>query len=1607
MNAFRGYQSTSTAVLVLLLLPFLLPGDFWITPASARYYCGSAWIPRPDPDEVVWLPWKTFCDVAQEMPSSPGYWLIDDYPDVDIADCAQIGEELDREKYKRGRPECAVNVIGSEYRKIYDLPIACNGNANPDYFIGGWIENYEATYEISCEGESPYTLTNSPGSKYFVREPVGPDEIIEEKNYGLPQCGLSAGNPINIATGNKYHRQVDVELPEGLEVSRHYNSKDQRRHSFGAAWRSNYSRSIVYTAAAASAAAFIELTRDDGSVNYWRVEDSVPLPPPDARGRLEVAFSDGQAIGFTYRHDGTIETYGEDGKLLSVENSEGVHLRFGYVNSQLVNVTTPSGRRLVYSRDTDGKILRVSSNSGAVWHYSYDQYENLVQLENPDGSIKAYHYEDARFPHSLTGESDGNGNRLRSWAYDEAGRAILSVFGDAQSSIERYAIDYNPDGTSSTSGPLQNSLEYGFKSIHGITRLAGVSGVCSSCDDKHQSATYDDRGNLDLVYDFRGFATDYDYTADNLVQKVTHAPGTPQQYEVDYAWDSILRKPTQIIRGDLILGFTYNSRGQVLTRTETDRQTLAARSWRYRYHETPAIAALVGKLEQVDGPRNDVADITDYEYYVTDHAGGDYLAGDAKAVINALGHRIDYLKYDGDGRLMEMSDANGVVTSIRYNSRGWKLSATTDGKATVYAYDDAGKLVRVTQPDGSFMAYEYDDVHRLKAIADTYNNRVEYTLDPAGNRVAETTYDETGALRRQLSRIYDQFNRLDTLMDGNHDQTRFTYDDNGNRIAVHDANLNAALFEYDGLNRNTKIIDAMGGETFMSYDENDNLISVTDPLGNTTQYGYDGLGNLVQSVSPDTGVSVNSYDEAGNRTSVSDAGGVSTEYGYDALNRITTISYPDQALDVSFSYDEGAHGLGRLSGMHDATGSTEFNYDSRGNLLTEVRSVGAHQYITAFRYNSADRLMQITYPSGMVIDYTLDAAGRISRVEKGQGASVQALASDIQYEPFGPLRSFVYGNGLTYSATWDQSFELDRIQSGAGLDWILNYDPAGNIVNIADQENSSNNQGFSYDEMNRLETATGRYGAEVFSYDGNGNRLRYSREITEDGYSYESGSNRLATQGAWVISRDGAGNRTGKLDAGGFGQLFDYAGQNRLARVVARDSSGDTLVGVYGYDGHGRRTQKTTAEKALDYLYGPSGELLGEYSVTPAGDYREFVYLAGKPVAAVTSQTRSTTPAGRELIIDNGDPGTTSQGSWRVKYSSQEYGADYLFANKADGQSYRWTATPPGSRYQLYAWWVGKGNQTAEARFTVRYGSGETAEVTKSQKAGGGQWQLLGSYHSTDGQDYVEVRSEGNKLVADAIRMVEVADPVETVIESTNYIHFDHLGSPRQVTDGNQAVIWRWDSRPFGNSAPDEDPDGDLNVFSLDLRFPGQYYDAETGLHYNYFRTYDPVTGRYLESDPIGLEGGLNTFSYANNNSLLNADRKGLAYFAFRPLQGLEGPSNCAAGTISDRFNIQPSHEQLFFEDGKQPANLGFFSDSLVRPDKPENLNGYSCQGERFDDCVMRKAVAITEGGSYCLLGIAGAKNNCQDWAERVRANYRTLILDPSVRAGCSGCTNR
>jgi RHS repeat-associated protein len=139
------------------------------------------------------------------------------------------------------------------------------------------------------------------------------------------------------------------------------------------------------------------------------------------------------------------------------------------------------------------------------------------------------------------------------------------------------------------------------------------------------------------------------------------------------------------------------------------------------------------------------------------------------------------------------------------------------------------------------------------------------------------------------------------------------------------------------------------------------------------------------------------------------------------------------------------------------------------------------------------------------------------------------------------------------------------------------------------------------------------------------------------------------------------------------------------------------------------------------------------------------------------------------------------------------------------------------------------------------------------------------------------------------------------------YIHADNLNAPTTITrPSNNQIIWRWDRDPFGNGTPNQDPDGNGLIVQFNLRFPGQYSDAESGLYYNYFRDLDPQTGRYVESDPIGLGSDVNTYAYALNRPVSLGDPTGLDVTINISRQGISATGNTVSGTIEATSTVTP-----------------------------------------------------------------------------------------------------
>ena len=201
---------------------------------------------------------------------------------------------------------------------------------------------------------------------------------------------------------------------------------------------------------------------------------------------------------------------------------------------------------------------------------------------------------------------------------------------------------------------------------------------------------------------------------------------------------------------------------------------------------------------------------------------------------------------------------------------------------------------------------------------------------------------------------------------------------------------------------------------------------------------------------------------------------------------------------------------------------------------------------------------------------------------------------------------------------------------------------------------------------------------------------------------------------------------------------------------------------------------------------------------------------------------------------------------------------------------FTWTPNLPSTGvYEVYARYVAGSERSADAAYAITHASG-TANVTIDQRHNGGTWLSLGSHTfnaGTGGSVDLAAGTTGD-VSADALRFViQTGAPPPA---NHFYVHNDHLGTPQKMTGATAALAWDRVQTPFGMT------DSETGAETLQVRFPGQWEDPETGLHYNYFRDYDPSSNRYLSSDPIGIAGGLNTYAYTLGNPLRWTDPFGL-----------------------------------------------------------------------------------------------------------------------------------
>lgn len=1253
-------------ILALAMLPLRVTAEVWVG------YAGNEIGPHPAPNEVA----------QEDAASGPNLNLPVCYWD-ESSGWADVDTNTQRKFAFYGLTQAS---DGSCYSSLISTGYRCKDGSNPE--------------------QAPWAQDPSNGCG------VGPPgtEANETKNAGDP-CTEKVCNPIHVGTGNKYQREQDYRGTGAfpLQLDRYYNSvAGVEVRNIGEQWRHTYDRTVVLNVDIAT------VNRADGKALQFKDIGGNWFGDPDVAARLKrLTDGGGNPTGWQYIdvNDAT-ETYDNDGKLLSIASRSGFTQTLAYdASNRLEQVAGPFGRTLTFTYDGNDRIASMTDPAGAVYQYAYDGQGRLTSVIYPDETpgtqadnpTRIYHYENGIYPNALTGITDENGKRYVTWGYDAQGRTASSTHADGADDM---SLTYNGDGTTTLIDALGTSRTFAFDISHGRVRVANVTGgPCGTgCSVYFEDQTYDLNGFPSSRTNFNGTVTNFIHDARGLETSRTEAVGTAEERTITTRWDAVFRLPILVTEPGKTTAFTYDAQGRLLTRIETDTVSGSTRTVKNTYNGQ-------GLLATRDGPRTDVSDVTIFTYDAQ---------GNLTATTNALGQTTRITAHDAHGRPLTLEDANGAISTLSYDARGRLISRDVVGSLTSFEYDGVGNVSKTILPDGSFLLTEYDDAHRLVAIEDNLGNRTEFTLDAAGNRTAETVRDPSSTITRTRSRVYDALNRLIQDIGGGGQETNFEYDVQGNQTAVIDGNDSRTESEYDVLNRLAKSIDPDLGETTFGYDARDNLVSATDAEGLTTTYTYDGLDNLVTQSSPDTGVTQYTYDNAGNRVTQTDARGVLAQYAYDELNRLTSIRYPSAEIDITFSYDWGTNGIGRLTGMTDESGSTGFAYDNRGNLTSETRIIDGVAYTTRYTYDLADRILSITYPSGHEVAYGRDTLGRVASVDVDVGPAVDSIVSAINYLPFGPMKGLTFGNGLVMSRTFDLDYRLATQVAGSVQDFTLAYDAANNITAITNGLDPARSQSFVYDTLDRLAQADGVYGTKDYTYDGIGNRTTFSDAAGLDTYYYGATSHHLeaiAGPGATTFTYDAAGNTVAK------GALtFAYDDTNRMNEALV---SG-VVVGEYVYNGKGERVKKTAGGTTTVFTYDAQGQLIAE-SDTDGTVKKEYLYLAGQPIAVLVPEVGSSQPA---AIIDPVPNATLT----------------------SDTVTFNWNSVPGATLYELK---VGYGAGASEVFAATFDSSTISATVSGIPLAGGTIHVQLATNFGT----HWASRQYGYGT-ADVLAPAEISDPV-------------------------------------------------------------------------------------------------------------------------------------------------------------------------------------------------------------------------------------------------------
>jgi len=1073
-----------------------------------------------------------------------------------------------------------------------------------------------------------------------------------------------------------------------------------------------------------------------------------------------------------------------------------------------------------------------------------------------------------------------------------------------------YATAYRADGKViqfKQSGDVWNPV-----SVNTTERLTSIKdsggnliGVELLTDDDVMEA-YDANGRLNSLTDRSGIQQTLTYSATSIV--VTHSSGrtltlTYKRYNEN---EGYVRLEELTDPSGATIGYKYDDAYDLVSQSVLSSNAVPDNissvvyqdgTSRHYHYDNPQFPMYVTGISDETGQRYASASYDTYGRAISSELGGgidrvsvSYDAAYSTSLIDGLGQKRTYgfNTVNGKKRLASVQggacvSCGGDAQKYTYNANGFVVSKTDfNGSVTTYVRDTRGLETSRTEAKGTAQARtittEWRPTYRVPLRIAAPGKVTTFQYDDHGRLTERTETDSATGAARTVHYIYNTLG-LVASVDGPRsdvsDLTTYDYDTLGNLTSVTDAIGHITrILSYDAHGRPLTLQDANGTQTELAYDLRGRLTSRTVD-GQTTRLEYDGAGNLIRIDAPDGSYVTYTYDAAHRLTGISDAPGNRVTYTLDSVGNHTREETFDPAGALVRTHSRVYNGLNKLAQELGAGGeSTAYTYDANGNRVSVTTPLSE---ATGYAFDVLNRLGHMTDALNGVTNYSYDASDRLTHVQSPNGAT-----TDYVYDGLGNLTRETSPDRGTQHLTYDEAGNVLSKTDARGVTASYTYDALNRVTTI-DYPGTEEDVTYTYDlctnGIGRLCTVTDVSGTTHYAYDLHGNVTEQSRTdlgasyITRYGYDAGNRLTSITYPGGRSVSyaREALGRVSGVYaTVNGVSTTLTSELAYRADGALAAQTFGNGLAETRSYDLDGRLTDQTLGASTHSYSYDANGNMLAKTLPTGRLDYGyDALARLINDTAPGAARSYGYDPNGnRTSDVINGD--TTGLIYLAASNRLASRGSETITHDTAGNR----TSDHNGSRTleynnagRLYKIYEG-------GTLIATYVYNHQGQRTRKETAAG----TTVYHYDLAGNLIAESTSQGAPLRDYVYRDSEPVAQIDTgsTTEAITYLHTDHIGTPRRATDKNGVVMWAWQGDAFGNTLPDEDPDNDGVATEMNLRFPGQYYDEETGLHYNYHRYYDPSTGRYSTSDPMGLGGGLNTYSYAMGNPLNLIDPDGL-----------------------------------------------------------------------------------------------------------------------------------